>query len=76
LNRIPVEYFRFDLLKTSDKRIDQDGITSLRYDVLSYIKTKLYTKKIQIYHYFFIFKRKNYHQFLFIQIYMHILYKQ
>jgi hypothetical protein len=35
---------RFNLLKTSDKRIDQDGVNSLKYEVTSIIKTKLFTK--------------------------------
>ena len=37
-------HFRFNLLKTSDKRIDQDGVSSLKYEVISIIKTKLFTK--------------------------------
>ncbi len=45
-NKLIFFALRFNLLKTSDKRIDQDGVNSLKYDVTSIIKNKLFTKII------------------------------
>lgn len=35
---------RYKLLQTSDKRIDTDGVNTLKYEVKSIVKNRLYTK--------------------------------
>ena len=37
---------RFRLLKTSESRLDQDGVNNLKYEVVSFNKNFLYTKII------------------------------
>ena len=37
---------RFRLLKTSESRLDQDGVNNLKYEVVSFNKNLLYTKVI------------------------------
>lgn len=40
---------RFNLLKSSDKRIKNDGVNSLKYEINSITKNILYTKVVVSY---------------------------
>ena len=40
---------RFKLLKSSDKRIDQDGVSTVRYEINSVFKNALFTRIVVSY---------------------------